>query len=48
MTSTKSFAFPFTTHPETLRTIWRPGKMIGVALAAGLLLSGCKPKADVE
>ena len=48
MKRTKSFAFDVATCPETMRTIWRPGRVIGVALVAGLLLSGCKPKTETE
>jgi HlyD family secretion protein len=42
----KSFALDVANHPDPLRTIWRPGRLIGVALLAGLVLSGCKPKVE--
>src|SRR5258706_14906962 len=48
MKRTKSFAFDVDTHLGSLRTIWRPRRVMGVALVAGLLLSGCKPKVDAE
>jgi len=48
MKRTKSSAFDVDTHLGSLRTIWRPGRVMGVALVAGLLLSGCKPKVDAE
>jgi HlyD family secretion protein len=48
MKRTKSFACDVDPHPESLRSIWRPGRVMGVALVVGMLLSGCKPKVDAE
>jgi HlyD family secretion protein len=41
-----SFAIDVAAHPETIRTTLRPSRVIGFALVAGLLLSGCKSKPD--
>jgi HlyD family secretion protein len=43
-----SFAIDVAAHPETIRTTWRRSRVIGIALAAGLLLTGCKPQAASE
>jgi HlyD family secretion protein len=42
MNRTKSSLFDFAANADTTRTLWRPGALMGVALVAGLLLSGCK------
>ncbi len=42
MNRTKSLQFESTNLPEAIRTRWRPGGLLGVALVTGFLLSGCK------
>jgi len=48
MNRTRSSLFDSTAHPEASRTRWRPGGLIGIALVAGLLLSGCGTKEAAE
>jgi multidrug efflux pump subunit AcrA (membrane-fusion protein) len=48
MNRTKSLLFDLATHPETMRTLLRPCGLMGVALVAGLLLSGCKSQEASE
>jgi len=42
MNRTKSLPFDRTNHSAATAAPWRPGSLMGVALVAGLLLSGCK------
>ena len=48
MNRTKVSPFNLTTKLETSRTIRRLAGLVGVALAAGLLLSGCKSQTSAE
>jgi HlyD family secretion protein len=48
MTRTKASPFNLTTKFEPSRTIRRLAGLLGVALAAGLLLSGCKSQTSAE
>jgi HlyD family secretion protein len=48
MNGTKSSQFDSTNLPEAIRIRWRPGGLIGVALVAGFLLSGCKSGEPAE
>jgi HlyD family secretion protein len=48
MNRTKSPLFDSTTHPGASRTRWLPGGLMGIALIAGLLLSGCKAQEAAE
>jgi HlyD family secretion protein len=48
MNGTKSSQFDSANLPEAIRIRWRPGGLIGVALVAGFLLSGCKSGEPAE
>jgi HlyD family secretion protein len=48
MNRTKSLLFDSTNHSAASRSRWRPGGLMGVALVAGLLLSGCSTKEAAE
>jgi HlyD family secretion protein len=48
MNKTKSSLFDSITHPEASRTRWHPRGLLGFAVVAGLLLSGCRAKEAAE
>jgi len=48
MSRTKISLFDLTTNSEASRTIWQLAALGGLALAAGLLLSGCKTATPAE
>src|SRR6267143_148809 len=48
MEKTKSMLLRSITHRSGGRAAWRSAALLGVALVADLLLSGCKPAAPAE
>jgi HlyD family secretion protein len=48
MNRTKTSSFDLSTHFQDSRTIWRLAGLAGVALTAGILLSGCKTQTAAD